>query len=110
MKVIDYGNILEAVKALPLSASKSDVLTLLRMMPVLDQEDLPIVKELRAQIEQLNIEIADRERYSIEQHAEIHEYRDEIRDLEAELACAIQERDEAEAALDSWFVPDGTEE
>ena len=45
MKVIDYRNFLEAVKALPLSASKSDVLTLLRMMPILDQEDLPIVKE-----------------------------------------------------------------
>lgn len=91
MKVIDYRNILEAVKALPLSANKSDVLTLLRMMPVLDQEDLPIVKELRAQIEQLNIEIADRERHSIEQHAEIHEYRDEIRGLEAEIECLWQD-------------------
>lgn len=91
MKVIDYGNILEAVKALPLSASKSDVLTILRMMPVLDQEDLPIVKELRAQIEQLNIEIADRERHSIEQHAEINEYRDEIRGLESEIEYLWQD-------------------
>ncbi len=110
MKVIDYSNFLEAVKALPLSASRSDILSLLRMMPILDQEDLPIVKELRAQIEQLNIEIADRERHSIEQHEEIHEYRDEIRGLRAKIACVTQERDEAEAALVSWFVPDGTEE
>lgn len=36
MKVIDYSNFLEAVKALPLSASRSDVLSLLRMMPILD--------------------------------------------------------------------------
>lgn len=89
MKVIDYGNFLEAVKSLPWSSRKSDVLTLLRMMPILDQEDLPVVKELRAQIEKMNIEIADREKCSIEQHAELHAYRDEIRDLEAELACAI---------------------
>ena len=110
MKVIDYSNFLETVKALPLSASRSDVLSLLRMMPILDQEDLPIVKELREQIEQLNIEIADRERHSIEQHAEIHEYRDEIRGLRAKISCVTQERNEAEAALVSWFVPDGTEE
>lgn len=103
MKVIDYRNFLEAVKALPLSSSKSDVLTLLRMMPILDQEDLPIVKELRAQIEKMNLEIADREQCSIDQHAEIHAYRDEIRELYAELACVTQERDEAEAALISWF-------
>lgn len=103
MKVIDYRIFLEALKALPLSASKSDVLTLLLMMPILDQEDLPIVKELRAQIEKMNLEIADREQCSIDQHAEIHAYRDEIRELKAELTCVTQEWDEAEAALVSWF-------
>lgn len=110
MKVIDYGNFLEALKALPESSTKKDVLRLLRMMPILDQEDFPIVKELRAQVEKMDIEIADREKCSIEQHAEIHEYRDEIRGLRAKIACVTQERNEAEAALVSWFVPDGTEE
>lgn len=110
MKVIDYGNFLEALKALPESSTKKDILRLLRMIPILDQEDLPLVKDLRVQIKKMNIEIADREKCSIEQHSEIHQYQDEIRELREKITGITKERNEAEAALVSWFVPDGMEE
>lgn len=43
--------------------------------------------KLRSEIKQLNLEIEDRERHSIEQHSEIHEYRDKLREAMKKLAA-----------------------
>lgn len=55
-------------------------------VPTINTEELSLVKELRAEIEKLNAEIADRERSSIEEHGEVHYWRDRARELEKELA------------------------
>ena len=60
--------------------------------PPIDPESLPIVQQLRAEIKRLNDEIADREQHSIDQHGEIHWYRDELNRVTAE-------RDAAQAML-----------
>ena len=58
------------------------------------------IKELRKEIEKLNKEIADREQCSIDQHAEIHEYRDEIHEIKKKLTKVAIERDAAIADLE----------
>lgn len=60
--------------------------------PTIDPESLPIVKQLREEIDKLNSEIKDRERYSIEQHSAIHQYRDDLRIAKKELEIATKER------------------
>lgn len=60
---------------------------------ILLDNSMEAIKELRKEIEKLNKEIADREQCSIDQHAEIHEYRDEIHEIEKKLTKIAVERD-----------------
>lgn len=62
---------------------------------ILLDNSMEAIKELRKEIEKLNKEIADREQCSIDQHAEIHEYRDEIHEIEKKLTKVAIERDAA---------------
>ena len=55
--------------------------------PTIDPETLPIVQALRTVIGNLHAEIADREQHSIDQHGEIHQYRDEIRKLKHRISA-----------------------
>lgn len=53
-----------------------------RDTPTIDPEGLPIVQQLRAEVERLNAEIADREKCSIEQHSNEHYWRERCRNAE----------------------------
>lgn len=55
--------------------------------PSIDPESLPIVRQLQAEVSNLSNEIIDREQHSIEQHGEIHEYRDKLRETMKKLAA-----------------------
>lgn len=59
----------------------------LRGCKTIDPESLPIVQQLQAEASNLSNEIIDRERHSIEQHGEIHEYRDKLREAMKKLAA-----------------------
>lgn len=94
--------------------------------PTIDPETLPIVQQLREELEnkklelrsmraaanslkihlqKLNTEISDREQCSIEQHAEIHQYRDELKNLQAKYEVLLRllngERVESETLMDA---------
>lgn len=55
-KLIDANNYKESLKALPDTASKKDAIELLGMMPTINPENLPIVRQLRAELARVTAE------------------------------------------------------
>lgn len=55
-KLIDANNYKESLKALPDTASKKDAIELLGMMPTINPENLPIVRQLREELAQVTAE------------------------------------------------------
>lgn len=69
-------------------------------MPTVNQETLPIVRELRAEIERLTTD-GKQDLWAVE--------RKRREQVEEELERVKKERDKAIEALNSWFEPDGME-
>lgn len=55
-KLIDANNYKEALKALPDIAGKRASIELLKMMPTINLEDLPIVRQLREELDRVTAE------------------------------------------------------
>lgn len=58
MRQIDAENYKEALRNLPDRATKEDAIALLDLMPTVDPETLPIVKELRVQLALKGMQLA----------------------------------------------------